>query len=212
VTLNHRRVTDPRDMTALAHPLRLDLLEVLLVSGPMTASQAGRELDQFPSNVSWHLRKLAEHGFVRQSANASGRERPWRIVAESLSWGDDAEDSASSAALRDVAVERELQVLRRALAGYSGEPQEWKDATRVTSARLWLTADEAGDLGRRIADLVEATADRLGDPTLRPDGARLVALMSWLVPARPADPSGGPDGSADKSGRPASEPPGGPAC
>lgn len=198
--LNRRRVTDPRDMAALAHPLRLDLLELLLVNGPMTASQAGRALDQHASNVSWHLRKLAEHGFVRQSPSAAGRERPWRIVAESLSWGDDAEDSASSSALRDVAVERELQVLRRSLAGYSDEAQEWKDAIRVTSSRLWLTAEEAHDLGRRIAELVEATADRLGDPTIRPDGARLVALTSWLVPARPAGSAEVSGGFAEESG------------
>jgi hypothetical protein len=106
-----------------------------------------------------------------------------------LSWGEDAEDSVTSAALRDVAVEREVQVLRRALAGYEHQPQAWKSATRLTQARLWLTADEAMELGERIAALIEATADRLGDASLRPHGAELVAAMSWVVPARP-EPSG----------------------
>jgi DNA-binding transcriptional ArsR family regulator len=101
---------------ALAHPLRLDLLELLLVNGAMTASEAGRSLAESAANISWHLRKLPEHGFVRQNATGPGRARPWRIVAESLSWGDDAEDSASSTALRDMALERELQLLRAALA------------------------------------------------------------------------------------------------
>jgi DNA-binding transcriptional ArsR family regulator len=188
--LSRRRLTDAADMAALAHPLRLDLLELLLVHGALTASQAGRELGQNPSNVSWHLRKLADHGFVRQSTEGEGRRRPWRIVAESLSWGEDAEDSVTSAALRDVAVEREVQVLRRALAGYDRQPQAWKEATRLTQARLWLTADEAAELGERIAALTEATADRLSDPGLRPHGAELVAVMSWVVPARPGPPAG----------------------
>jgi DNA-binding transcriptional ArsR family regulator len=191
MVLNRRRVTDPRDMVALAHPLRLDLLELLLVNGPMTASQAGRSLDESPSNISWHLRKLAEHGFVRQNTTGPGRARPWRIVAESLSWGDDAEDSASSAALRDVALERELQLLRAALAEHSARPQEWRDATRLTAERLWLTAAEARELGERIAALAEPYAGRLADPHSRPPDARLVAMMSWLIPARPeqADPT-----------------------
>jgi DNA-binding transcriptional ArsR family regulator len=191
MVLNRRRITDPRDMAALAHPLRLDLLELLLVNGAMTASQAGRSLDESPSNISWHFRKLAEHGFVRQSAPGPGRARPWRIVAESLSWGEDAEDSASSAALRDVALERELQLLRAALAEHSERPQEWRDATRLTSERLWLTAAEARELGERIAALAEPYARRLAEPRSRPADARLVAMMSWLVPARPeqADPT-----------------------
>ncbi|MDX6317097.1 MAG: hypothetical protein QOD35_497 [Nocardioidaceae bacterium] len=185
MVLNRRRVTDPRDMAALAHPLRLDLLELLLVNGAMTASQAGRSLGESPSNISWHLRKLGEHGFVRQNATGPGRSRPWRIVAESLSWGDDAEDSASSAALRDVALERDLHLLRMALGEHSARPQEWRDATRLTSARLWLTAAEARELGERIDALVEPYAGRLADPGSRPADARLVATMSWLVPARP---------------------------
>jgi predicted ArsR family transcriptional regulator len=172
-------------MAALAHPLRLDLLELLLVNGAMTASEAGRELRQNPSNVSWHLRKLAEHGFVRQSSGGEGRRRPWRIVAESLSWGDDTDDTVMSGALRDVAVEREVQVLRQALASHDQQPQAWRDATLVSQARLWLTADEARELGERIAALTQASAERLSDPSLRPDGARLVAVMSWVVPARP---------------------------
>ena len=39
----------------------------------MTASQAAARLDESPSNCSWHLRKLAEHGFVRE---ARGGHRP----------------------------------------------------------------------------------------------------------------------------------------
>lgn len=183
--LSHRRLTDARDMAALAHPLRLDLLDLLRVDGPMTASDAGRALGQNPSNISWHLRKLAGHGLVRQDAGTTGRRRPWRIVAEALPWADDADETVSVAGLRDVAVEREVQLLRGALAGHAEESDAWRKATSVTPARLWLTADEATELGERVTALAGSTADRLGDPGLRPEGARLVAMMTWLVPARP---------------------------
>jgi DNA-binding transcriptional ArsR family regulator len=183
--LTRRRVTDARAMSALAHPLRLDLLDLLLVNGAMTASEAGRALNQNPSNISWHLRKLAEHGFVRADDETTGRQRPWRLVAESLSWGADADDGPQATALLDVAVEREVQVLRAGLAALDGETQAWRDATTITQARLWLTAEEAKDLGAQIAGLVAASAERLADPSLRPPDARPVAAMSWVIAAGP---------------------------
>ena len=73
--ITRRRVTSAADMKALAHPVRLDVLELLIVNGPMTASDAAVQLDQTPANVSWHLRKLAEHGFVRQATSGPGRRR-----------------------------------------------------------------------------------------------------------------------------------------
>lgn len=183
--LTHRRLTNAAEMSALAHPLRLDLLDLLLVNGAMTASEAGRQLNQNPSNVSWHLRKLADHGFVRQAQQGSGRRRPWKIVAESLTWRDAAADDVQAAALRDVAVEREVQVLRSALGAHGDESTAWRRATTLSQARLWLTADEAVELGMQISALIGATADRFGDPARRPDGARLMASMSWIVPAGP---------------------------
>jgi DNA-binding transcriptional ArsR family regulator len=188
--LVRRRVTDAREMSALAHPLRLELLELLLVHGAMTASEAGRALGQNPSNVSWHLRKLAEYGFVRRDDPRRGRERPWKAVTQLLSWGDDADIGTQAAALLDVAVEREVQVLRAAVAAHPRTSEQWRDATTVTQARLWLTAEEAKELGARIDALVRATAERLADPALRPPGSRVLAAMSWIVPVgEETDPS-----------------------
>lgn len=186
--LSRRRVTDARDMAALAHPLRLDLLDLLLAHGAMTASEAGRGLHQNPSNVSWHLRKLAEYGYVRQEDTGKGRQRPWKLVTQALSWGDDADDDAQASALLDVAVDREVQVLRAALAAHRNESEPWRDATTINQARLWLTAQEAKDLAAQINALVTATADRFSDVSRRPADARLMASVTWVVPAGPVHP------------------------
>src|SRR3954464_13833853 len=103
-----RRVTSADEMRALAHPLRLRLLELLGSEGAFTASEAARRLDETPANVSWHLRKLAEHGFVRQG-EASGRQKPWKFVAQSLMFGDDAEDAAAATALSELFLDHEFQ-------------------------------------------------------------------------------------------------------
>jgi DNA-binding transcriptional ArsR family regulator len=185
MTLTRRRVTSAADMKALAHPVRLDVLELLVVHGPMTASDAAVQLDQTPANVSWHLRKLAQHGFVRQATDGPGRRRPWKIVAESLSWGDDAEDASAAEALHDVTLERELQHLRAALANASVETTQWRDATEVYQSRLWLTAEEAAEIGEQIRQLFIHKADERRDPANRPPQARVMALMAWVVPFGP---------------------------
>lgn len=173
-------------MRALAHPLRLRLLELLGAEGTFTASEAARRLDESPANVSWHLRKLAEYGFVRQGAGR-GRQRPWKFVAQSLAFGADAEDDAAATALTDVMFEREFQVLRSSLRAQSLETEDWRDATAVLQNRLWLTPAEAIELGERLKELFLAAelVERNQHPERRPAGARLMAVMSWVVPAGP---------------------------
>lgn len=173
-------------MLALGHPLRLDLLDLLWVHGPLTASDAAHRLQQTPANVSWHLRKLGEHGFVRQATSGPGRRRPWKVVAESLSWGDDVEEEATAAALHDVTLEREVRTLRTALAHARDEPARWRDATEVYQARLWLTAQEAVEIGAQIRGLFTSFADERRDPSNRPPDARVMALMGWVVPTGPS--------------------------
>ncbi len=180
-------MTSADDMRALAHPVRLDLLDLLVVHGPMTASDAAEALRQTPANVSWHLRKLAEHGFVRQAASGAGRRRPWKVIAESLSWGQDPDDAAPATALDDVTLEREVQRLRAALAHTAAESQSWRDATAVFRARLWLTAAEAAEIGEQLRELLVAKSEERQDPAHRPPDARVMALVAWVVPQGPLE-------------------------
>src|ERR1043165_7983551 len=75
-------ISDPKAIRALAHPLRLDLLQVLGSSGPATAAQCGRILKASQASCSFHLRQLAKYGFVEDAGPGEDmRERRWRIVA-----------------------------------------------------------------------------------------------------------------------------------
>ncbi len=183
---SQRRITAAEDMRALAHPVRLKLLELLGSEGAFTASEAARRLDETPANVSWHLRKLAQHGFVRQGAGP-GRARPWKLVAQSMSFGDDAEDPAVATALSDLFYDHEFQVMRASMRQQPAEDASWREATTVAQSRMWLTPEEAGALGRQLLDLFAdaGVLDRNQDASLRPPGARLMALMSWVVPYGP---------------------------
>ena len=186
--LSRRRVTDPATLRVLAHPVRLALLDLLVSGGAHTATQAAEVLGQTPSNCSWHLRKLAAHGFVREVSDVPGRHRPWRVVSEGLPWGDSDDEGAAHDAVTDLLVDRELQRLRASRAAAASEPVEWRGATAFHHAPLRLTAAQARELDGRMAALVGEYAG----PSEHPD-ARPVSLVAWLAPTAPA-PGGGATG------------------
>ena len=189
--LARRRVTDADALKALAHPVRLAILGALTTEGPLTASQVAVLVEESPSNCSWHLRRLAEHGFVREARGGTGRNRPWQAVSEGLEWGEDVGDDQDQAsqlaaeALTDMVVERELQRLRAARASRESEPAEWRDATGISRAHVCLTAEEALDLQEELREVMLRHADRSSAPERRPAGARLVSMVGWLVPSGP---------------------------
>lgn len=183
MSVTQRHLTSPADLQALSHPLRLSLLDRLAAEGPATASDLGRRLGESPANVSWHLRYLSKHNFVRQ-AKGPGRTRPWRYVGQSLSPFQAGDDTPVSTAVADVVHEREFQLLRAASRAQNLEDDAWRAATSVVRSRMWLTAEEAAAVAEKLeALLVDAGIDeRSQEPALRPKGARLMALMGWILP------------------------------
>src|SRR5690348_9017820 len=71
-------------LRALAHPLRLQLLETLHVEGPATASQLARRLGESSGATSYHLRALHKAGMVEEAERRNGRERWWQRVPEQM--------------------------------------------------------------------------------------------------------------------------------
>src|ERR1700749_2883240 len=76
-------VTDARAMRALAHPLRVALLELMRRDGEITATRAAELLGESPGNMSWHLQTLAKYGYIEEAGGGRGRSRPWRLASAS---------------------------------------------------------------------------------------------------------------------------------
>jgi DNA-binding transcriptional ArsR family regulator len=69
----------PRRLRGLVHPIRIRLLWLLEADGPATASQLGRRIGQSSGVTSYHLRILADLGFVEEDVDrGNGRDRWWR--------------------------------------------------------------------------------------------------------------------------------------
>ena len=182
----HRRLTDPRELQALAHSVRIAIIEQLSLSGALTATQLADRLDETPANCSWHLRKLAEHDFVEEAEGAGGRRRPWQVTGVGLSWGeaDDEptdEERRAGEALGRMLLERWLDRYHASMSRATSESPAWRDARGMAQTESFLTAAELKKLNQDITAVMQRHQDRL-DPATRPDDARLCELVSWGAP------------------------------
>src|SRR5690348_9408858 len=91
------RRLDAPSVRGVAHPLRMDIIEILTLDGPATSTGLATRLGENTGTVSWHLRHLAEHGFIEEeTGRGTKRERWWRavekrVVMETGEFNDDPE-------------------------------------------------------------------------------------------------------------------------
>lgn len=201
-----RQIRDPRALRAIAHPLRLRLLEEL-AQGPATATELAERVAESPANCSWHLRQLARYGYVEEAGAGPGRRRPWRIVAEVRRLGSDDETDAEAIDAGDevgsMLAANEFDAMRRWYAHRRREPARWRRAGFYNQGVAWLTSEELSEMEAEIMEIMVRHLNRAADPDRRPTGARLVRLVAWGVPASPgraqSTDTGEPAGSGESA-------------
>jgi DNA-binding transcriptional ArsR family regulator len=152
-------------MRALAHPVRLALLDHLHTLEQATATECAAVVGDSPSSCSYHLRALAKWGFVEEGEGGVGRERPWRATAARIEFTS---DGLEAIVLRDELVARQQQRLRDALRHEHELPPRWRRAAQTSSATLELTPLELEELGERFEQLLDdfRGRDRRGARTI----------------------------------------------
>jgi len=182
-----RQLRDPKALRAIAHPVRVRMLEELTIGGPATATELAERVGESPANCSWHLRQLARYGFVEEAGGGTGRQRPWQIVVRRNVWdggGQDAEAALAGDAAADVLFAREYEEIRAWWARARSDDPEWWDAPFVTRSIGWLTAEELAELGKEIVPILNRYTHRVADPKRRPPGSRPVRFVAWGYPAQ----------------------------
>ena len=179
-------LTDPKAMRALAHPVRMALLELLGIAGTITATQASEVLGESPANCAFHLRTLAKYGFVREAGGGRGRERPWTATRRSLRISSreqtDAQAKLAADALGMAWCEHWVERARRVHGGRVPEPPGWESATNMSTNHAFLTAEETGQVNREIQEIIDRYADREHDLSLRPAGSLPVEVTFFTSP------------------------------
>ena len=180
-----KRLRDPRALRALAHPIRLSLVGLLRVEGPLTATRAAELLGESSASMSFHLRQLAKYGMVEEAGGGKGRERPWRATAMFTNLPETAENPDLAVAadlLSSVIAERYFEDVMGWLEARQAEPAEWQRAAQFGDTFLYITADELAALGEQTQQMVDQYIDRQANPDLRPPGARLVSYLHLAFP------------------------------
>jgi Helix-turn-helix domain len=186
--LEPREIRDPRAMRALAHPLRLRLLEHATREGTLTSTRASELTGESTGSCSFHLRQLAKYGFLEETAGR-GRERPWRPARLDTRWsfsGTEFDSTAAAEELNAQLLARDLAALDAYLRDRTQEPEAWQEAGLLSTSMLFLTPDEFEQLAADFMQLVRKHLPRTAEPTRRPDDARAVRLVTFAVPLPPS--------------------------
>ena len=194
------KLTDPKAIRALAHPVRWALLEAIGQAGTLTATQASEMLGESPANCAFHLRTLAKYGFVEEAGGGRGRERPWRESHDGMSLETGPDDppamQAAVQALSQVWMDRTLTRAQRSLTSPASWPKGLGETLGVAVSREYVTAEEARELYTEIQQAFDRLfrADnrsaKRSDPKLRPADAIPVefVLLAYPVLNLPALP------------------------
>ncbi len=170
---------DIAGLRALSHPVRLKMLTLLRAEGPATATTLAARLDLNTGATSYHLRQLAQHGFIEEDAErGNARDRWWRAAHQSTRTDfreEHVDDGDVEAYLTTVAM-LYADRTRAAVTELPFLPQEWRTAGTLSDWELRLTAAQAEQLVRRLAEVIEEaggpgdnTADGPGDdPAAKP--------------------------------------------
>jgi DNA-binding transcriptional ArsR family regulator len=199
VVLVVAEVRDPRAIRALAHPLRLALLEALADAGTLTATQASELLGEDPANCAFHLRTLAKYGFVEEAGGGRGRERPWRRRHAGLSIpgpDQDPQVAMASDAFDEVWLDRYLARARARLSRKRSWPADWQGALGEFQFTAYVTPAEARQMNQDVIEILSRYSSRLDDPASRPPGAAAAEILLLGYPlSQPAAVAGAPPGA-----------------
>jgi helix-turn-helix protein len=182
-----RELTDPRAMRAITHPVRLALIEALLLEGPLTATRAGEIIGETPTTCSFHFRQLAKYGFVEEAGGGPGRVRPWRLSHLGMRFTDlheDPETAVAARALERMLRDRFFAHLQAFYDNRGNYPREWQEVTGGSEFILHVTPAELRALDERITELLRSYSDRLDDPAKRPAGSLPVEVLLFGYPLR----------------------------
>jgi DNA-binding transcriptional ArsR family regulator len=170
-------------MRALAHPVRLAILELLHEHGTGTATECAAEVGESPQACSYHLRTLARWGLITKVESEDGRETRWQLAARAITFSGGPSSPAADAAaamLKATVLDRDRRLVEEFLAREHELSPEWQDAATFLTGGVYATAAEVEELGKSVTELLKPY-ERPGRAD-RPEGARRVHFMFRAIP------------------------------
>ncbi|KQU29391.1 MULTISPECIES: ArsR/SmtB family transcription factor [unclassified Rhodococcus (in: high G+C Gram-positive bacteria)] len=178
-----RPVSSVSQLKALTHPLRVRILYAVQAEGAATASRIGQLVDESPASVSYHLRKLADAGFVQEAPDrgTDGRERWWRVPDGGFTWSSSDFDATPEGRTTDRAARRLLvdnQFRRR--QEFDSDPDrwgtDWVQGAFSTDYVLRMTAEQLEGMSREIQSVIEKWRARAESAAVPVDSSHVMVF------------------------------------
>lgn len=179
------RVLDAGALRALAHPLRVQIFDILSQHGPQTASSLAERLGESSGATSYHLRALAGHDLIREvEGRGTGRERWWERPrgAISVTNAEVIKTPSGRAATQIVVSEfyrryndQLMEYVNTAMRADGEDP-----AAMLSTATTSLTDEQFEQLSGQIQALIDAAVDTYRDQT--GEGVRRFSIRTDIFP------------------------------
>lgn len=154
-------------LRALSHPTRLRILSHLRIEGPATATTLAVRFGLNSGATSYHLRQLAEHGFiVEDEGRGNARDRWWKAAhQETHTRSVDARTSAErdvADAYWQAAAVLYAENIQAAMEERPLLPAPWRDASTVSDWVYTIPAGRAAEIVAKIKDVLTSYDDEPG--------------------------------------------------
>ncbi|WP_271178504.1 helix-turn-helix domain-containing protein [Leifsonia poae] len=178
-------------LRALAHPMRVRIMNELSDFGPMTASGLAERLGESSGATSYHLRQLAKHNIIVEVEDkGSARERWWRMAPGGVTIGSPetlvtpAGREATELISREWAQNNDRRLVAYLRYGLDVLGEEWSQAATLSTSHMALTKDQLAEFGREYYALHDRLRAKWGYvPDAEPaDGARRVQIQLNAFP------------------------------
>jgi DNA-binding transcriptional ArsR family regulator len=183
-------VLTPRRLRGLVHPIRVRLLHLLETDGPATASQLARRIGESSGTTSYHLRILADLGFVEDDPDhGNGRDRWWRVPYRSSAFSFRSPDDPVDAETIGLATEYmrlSVEALHRRMVSFVNTlPDRVEELATLpwtfSESSIEVTHEEARALSAEIHAVVQRFRREPGAQP-RGDGAQRAVLQFQMLP------------------------------
>jgi len=148
-SMARERKLDLESLKGLAHPLRVQIFDILSTYGEFTASGLADRLGESSGATSYHLRQLERHGFVREvEGKGTGRERWWERVPGGITLTtqelatSEAGRAASQTVMRQWERSRSAVLVDFMERGYDVLAPEWAESSTISGINLRLTPEQ----------------------------------------------------------------------
>ena len=180
------RVLDAGALRALAHPLRVQIYDILSQYGAQTASTLAAMTGESSGATSYHLRALAKHDLIREvSGRGTARERWWERPRGAVSFANpEAIKTPSGRAASQVVMSEFLKRRNEQLLAFVNRSMDdadpWAESAMISTATTDLTQEQLTELATRIQDTVNDAVDTYRGQDA--PGTRTVTIRTDIFP------------------------------